>query len=247
MRLGLSSAAAPDLSLADLLGGCQRRGLAALELVLGDAHGIHAGVEAAQIEEALRLAEQADIRLAALACGTPDAAHAEEALRLAARLGMAALLPAGLAADDRSALIERAREAGAQLLLQHSTDPEAAAELANLVQTLPAGTAALAWQLDPRVDDPADVPAVLRAVGPHLAYVRLRGGGPESAQQTGQGVGTLMARLALARFAGPLILMPTTPRYRYIWSAWLGRAGGWGCGSKGQDSSLVTLPLAAGE
>jgi hypothetical protein len=247
MRLGLSSAAAPDLSLADLLGGCQRRGLAALELVLGDAHGVHAGADAAQIEEALRQAERADVSLAALACATPDLDEAREAIRLAARLGMAALLPAGLAAGEVGALVELAREVKAQLLLQHSTDPEAAAELARLVETLPAGTAALAWQVDPREDDPAKVPAVLRAAGAHLAYVRLRGGGPESAEQTGQGVGTLMARLALARYTGPLILTPTTPRYRYIWSAWLGRAGGWGCGSKEQDSSLVTLPLAAGE
>jgi hypothetical protein len=246
MRLGLSSAAAPDLALADLLGGCQRRGLAVLELVLGDAHGVHSGADAAQIEDALRQAERADVHLAALACPAPDVDRAEEAIRLAARLGMAALLPACLASDEVGALLEVAREVKAQLLLQHGTDPEAAAELAYLVESLPAGTAALAWQVDPRTDDPALVTAVLRAAGSHLAYVRLRGGGPESAEQTGQGVGTLMARLALARYTGPLVLMPTTPRYRYIWSAWLGRAGGWGCGSKEQDSSLVTLPHAAG-
>ncbi len=246
MRLGLSSAAAPDLSLADLLGGCQRRGLAALELVLGDAHGVHSGADAAQIEGALRQAERADVQLAALACPTSDEDHAEEAIRLAARLGMAALLPAGLTAARAGALVGVAREVGAQLLLQHGTDPAAAAELARLVESLPAGAAALAWQVDPRADDPALVPAVLRAAGAHLAYARLRGGGPESAEQTGQGVGTLMARLALARYGGPLVLLPTTPRYRYIWSAWLGRAGGWGCGSKEQDSSLVTLPRAAG-
>jgi hypothetical protein len=246
MRLGLSSAAAPDLALADLLGGCQRRGLAVLELVLGDAHGVHSGADAAQIEDALRQAERADVRLAALASPTTDPERAEEAIRLAARLGMAALLPTGLAPGEVRALVERAIELKAQLLLQHGTDPAAAAELARLVESLPAGTAALAWQLHPREDDPALVSAVLSAAGPHLAYVRLRGGGPESAEQTGQGVGTLMARLALARYGGPLVLLPTTPRYRYIWSAWLGRAGGWGCGSKEQDSSLVTLPRAAG-
>lgn len=247
MRLGLSSAAAPDLSLAGLLEACQRRGLAALELVLGDAHGVQSGADAAQIEEALRLAERADVCLAALACGTPDLACAEEAVRLAARLGMAAIVPAGLTGAEVRALVERVGEGKAQLLLQHGTDPAAAAELARLVESLPAGAAALAWEVDPEHDDPADVPAVLRVAGPHLAYVRLRGGGPESAVQTGHGVGALMARLALARYTGPLVLTPTTSRYRYIWGAWLGKAGGWGCGSKQEDASLVTLPLAAGE
>lgn len=74
-----------------------------------------------------------------------------------------------------------------------------------------------------------------------LRYIRFRGGGPEAAQQSGLGVGALMARLALARFAGPLVLAPSTPKYRYIWHAWLGRAGGWGCGSKQADASLVSL------
>ncbi|MGH7506725.1 MAG: hypothetical protein ACRELX_13785, partial [Longimicrobiales bacterium] len=39
-RLGLSSAAAPDASLDELISACARRGLAALELREGDAHGI---------------------------------------------------------------------------------------------------------------------------------------------------------------------------------------------------------------
>ena len=44
---------------------------------------------------------------------------------------------------------------------------------------------------------------------------------------------------------GPLVLRPSSPSYHYIWRAWLGQAGGWGCGSKAADASLVSLdPIA---
>jgi hypothetical protein len=246
MRLGLSSAAAPDLPLADLLEGCRRRGLNALELVLGDAHGLDPEAGPARLEEGRREVEAAGVRLVALACPSPGIAPARTAVRLAARLELPVLLPAAeLAAEE---LGELAAGAGgsARLLLGHGTDPAAVERLCRLVERLPDGTAALAWEVDPAEDDPAAVPAVLAAAGPHLAYVRFRGGGPESAGQSGQGVGVLMARLALSRYQGPLVLTPTTSRYRYAWSAWLGRAGGWGCGSKQADPSLVTLPHAAG-
>lgn len=48
MRLALSSAAAPDLALEELLDACVRRGLAALEPEAGHAHGIAPGLAPAR-------------------------------------------------------------------------------------------------------------------------------------------------------------------------------------------------------
>lgn len=250
MRLGLSSAAAPDLSLEGLLEGCLQRGLSALELQTEDAHGVGALFTPAESEWLVRRAAEAGVEVVALSCRDPHAACATETLRLGARLGVPLLVPVpveGLPAAVLTELVKGAAEAGGRLLLLHGTDPEVAARLRRVVEALPAGAVGLAWEVDPHADDPARVPGVLEAAGPLLEYVRLRGGGPETAAQTGMGVGALMARLALARFAGPLVLTPTTPAYRHAWRSWLGRStAGTGCGSKQSDASLVTLPLAAG-
>src|SRR5690606_2264793 len=128
-------------------------------------------------------------------------------------------------------LVKRAAEAGGRLLLLHGTDPAVAERLRRVAEAFPGGAVGLAWEVDPAAADPARVPGVLAAAGPPLEYVRLRGGGHESAAQPGMGVGALMARLALARYAGPLVLTPTTPAYRHAWRSWLGRSGGTGCGS----------------
>jgi hypothetical protein len=163
----------------------------------------------------------------------------EHGLQLARELDVPALLPATATSLDT---LRRHADAGGRLLLQHGTDSAAAAAARESVATLSHGSAALAWEVDPARDLLDEVPLVLAATGADLAYIRLRGGGPESAGQTGLGVGALMARLALGRYAGPIVLMPSTPSYHQVWRSWLGRGGGWGCGSKGSDPSLVVLP-----
>ena len=40
-----------------------------------------------------------------------------------------------------------------------------------------------------------------------------------------------------------LILAPSSTRYRVAWETWLGRRGGWGCGSSG-ERSLTALQRA---
>jgi sugar phosphate isomerase/epimerase len=246
MRLGLSSAAAPDLALGDLLEGCRRRGLATLELVLGDAHGVEPGASEGWIREVRRRMGDAGVSLAALVCPAGETERARAAIPLAARLDAPLLLTPGPDLEELEGLAGEAAAAGVTLLLSLGTDAGEAERLRGFVSRLPAGRAALAWEVDPATDDPAAGPAVLRALGPYLAHVRFRGGGPESVSQTGQGVGAFMARLALARYSGPLVLLPTDPRHHYVWCAWLGRAGGWGCGSKQSDDSLFTLPHPAG-
>ena len=242
MRLGLSSAAGPGLSFDELLDACGRRGLAALELVSGHGHGVDAGAGAAALASLLPRAEERGIRLAALAHAGVDPARAEATLLLAARLGVPALLPvAGFVPADLCALVKVSARAEGRVLLLHGTDPPVVRLLRRAVERLPGGAAALACEIDPAAADPANVPAVLRHAGPWLRYVRFRGGGPDAAAQAGLGVGALMGRLALARYAGPLVLAPGANASAAAWLHWLGRRGGWGCGSRESAGPLVTL------
>lgn len=102
---------------------------------------------------------------------------------------------------------------------------------------------ALAWEADPNFGQVGVMAApLLERFGDDLGQIRLIGGGPEVAMHDGAGIGDLMRRLALNSYAGTLILAPSTPRYAVAWQHWLGRRGGWGCGSAGRGaSSLVSL------
>src|SRR5690606_10272033 len=167
------------------------------------------------------------------------------AVRLSATLG--APVVAGCESDGvaEGALLSAAAAyalAGGALLVAHGSDPAEVRRLRRTIEYAPPGALGLAWEVDPSAEDvSARIPALLRAAGPYLRHIRLLGGGPESVQHEGRGIGPLMAHLALAGYDGPLALAPSTARYRTAWSAWLGRGGGWGCGSKASDPSLVQL------
>lgn len=231
------------MALAELLTACARRGLAALELVEGHAHGIAGGIGATGVEAVRAAAQDAGIAICALYRAGLNSADLEPTARVAAALEAPVVVPAD--AVDRESLSAAAiafSAAGANLLLSHESDPAAVESLRRSIAILPdTRVVGLAWEVRPERDDPALLGRVLGAAGADLRYVRLHGGGPEAAQQTGRGVGALMARLALARYARPLVLTPSDPRYHYVWRAWLGRAGGWGCGSKQSDPSLIRL------
>src|SRR5690606_7561036 len=105
--------------------------------------------------------------------------------------------------------------------------------------------APFAWDVDASARDvTADAILVLRDSSIVPACIRLIGGGPEAAMLEGHGIGNLMGRLALAGFDGAVVLAPSADRYRVAWSTWLGRRGGWGCGSKAEDRDLVRLATA---
>lgn len=241
MRLSLSSAAAPDAALAELVAACARRGLTALELAEDHAHGVSAGMDDGRVEAVYAATRDSGVGVCALYRETIDAHEVGSAARTAAALGAPLVTPAG--AVQRDLLREAARAfagTGAELLLACGSDPAAVEMLRRSIEDLPGAEAiGIAWELRPHSDDPLLVDGVQLAAGRHLRYVRLYGGGPESAQQTGLGVGVLVARLTLARYTGPLVLTPSTPRYHHAWRFWLGRAGGWGCGSRQSDPSLV--------
>jgi hypothetical protein len=221
MRLGISAAADRSASATELLDVCRRRGMAALELNAADGDG--------RDDEVVRAAA-ADVTVS-IACD--------------------ALSPW---------LVAQARAAGVTLILDGPDD--VSGRIVDAMQLRAQGVAALpvmrgpadtwlddvvragiafAWQIDDGCDDAAgDCARILRHAG-LLAYVRLVGGGPETALQEGRGIGAVMRQLALSGFAGPLILTPSSPRYRLAWARWLGRRGGWGCGGKTGDAATLRL------
>lgn len=234
MRLGLSSAAAPEASLGELLEAAARRGLRGLELREGDAHGV----------DPMRLL---------LAAGTPDEAAARSVEitgyrvtspldpRRLARLGE--LLRATILVDapcDRDIRISRAlgvaSEGGSVALVVRG--PE-------VMEDARAGCSAgldLAWDAHPETGALGWMAAALLGeFGDRLRHIRLYGAGPETELHHGSGIGEMMGRLALAGYSGTVILTPTSTRYRVAWRTWLGRQGGWGCGSKVADPTLVSL------
>ncbi len=256
MRLALSTAAAPDLALAELVDACARRGLAALELVAGDRHGVGPELDHREVLEVAAEAAARGVAIAAYRSRGLWEAAAPETVRLAFGLNTPVIVTLDPAEDNVASIIYAARRyavIGATLLLEHGSRSEDVDELRSISAEVPAGALGLAWDADPATGDlDRAAPEIIAAAGPLLRHVRLRGGGPEAAQLEGQGVGALMARLTLARYDGTLAISPSTPRYHVAWSAWLGRGrGGWGCGSKESDDSLVTLnagsPLTAGE
>lgn len=234
MRLGLSSAAAPDLSLEGLVLACRRRGLAALELDAG--HWGHLmGCDA-------RAARAAGVQLAGLRVRSLDAAMSAGVPALSRELDAPVIAPAP-PLPAPIAVLEAGRryaKSGGRLLLSHGSDPDRVLDLRKVIDRDASDAIGLAWDVDPAIETrlAGRAPEVLRAAGDALRHIRLRGGGPESALQEGRGVGELMAHLALAGYAGSLVLAPSSGTYLRAWASWLGRNGGWGCGSKTQGAPI---------
>lgn len=237
MRLALSSAAAPDLALDALIEGAVRRGFAALELVLGDAHGVGPALPRAKVAEQRARIEAMGATVAAVRVASLGKAASPAVIRLASALGAAVVAPFA----HGKAATTAAREGG-MLLVAHPTEPDAVQRLRTLCDRASPGSLGLAWDMDPTDDAfAAGGRDVLDAAWPFLRHIRLHGGGPESMGQEGRGIGALMARLALRGYTGALALAPSDPSYRIAWARWIGRRGGWRCGSKTDEPSLVTL------
>ena len=235
MRLGLSSAAAPDATLDELIAICGRRGLAALELRESDGHGVSGapgGVGGAEAQERARAAG-VEITGFRSSTGGEDLALA----RMAAAAGAPVLVDGGCCVSSRVDRAGGLSSVGADIAVVLGGD----VSNETLERAIGCGCQ-LAWNVDVSAGD-AGATAVrfLDRLGECLRHVRILGGGPEAAMQEGKGVGELMARLALAGYTGTIILSPSSTMYRVAWRNWLGRRGGWGCGSKQEDPSLVRL------
>lgn len=243
MRLGLSSEAAPDASLDDLIRFAQRRGLAALELREGDAHGVAARTSA--LASAAAAAEA--VRAAGLTLTGYRTHQLEDEYtlaRLSEALGAPVLLAAPVPLAVRVARAERINGASGRVAIVLRGD---SAVWDGIV--CHAAGLALAWEADPQFGPVgAMAEPLLERFGNALGHIRLIGGGPEAALQDGAGIGDLMRQLAMTSYTGTVILAPSAPRYGVAWQHWLGRRGGWGCGSSGMASSPVSLegPLFTG-
>lgn len=243
MRLALSSAAVPDATFDELLAACARRGFAAVELEVGHAHGITPTTGPTAAADAVERAARVGIGIAALRLEDAASVLDPQIPRLAAALGAPVVARIG---DDVAEVVRvaapRFADAGAMLLLACSGDLAEIERLRRRVELAPVGAMGLAWDVMPG-DGALAVPEAPLAVGDgHIRHIRLYGGGPESMGQEGLGVGGLMGALALSGYTGALALAPSDRRYRYAWGAWLGRRGGWGCGSKaGSDAGVLEI------
>lgn len=232
MRSALSSAAAPRASLDELLAGLALHGLDALELRVGDGHDIGSGTPPAALAQVARRLNDAGAQIIALL----DESHRQPgALRdVLNALGARLLLGAALPFDERLARAAQAAAAGVKqvAIVIRGADLEA-----NVRMALDAGRD-IVWEAHP--DDGQLAPLCDRAMeacGPALAGVRLCGGGPESILHEGRGIGAAMARLAIGGFDGSLTLAPSDRKYHVLWDTWVGRRGGWGCGSNEEASA----------
>lgn len=224
MRLGISSDADPQATLDQLVAACGRRGLSALELrVMGEAGSVRGGAAAEWLSGAAALHGD---RAPAVTGLLVDVADAEALALRSAGLDTPLVLAGDASPAERLTLADHLTTAGYTVL------PLMEGPAGCWMDDALAAGRPVAWQIDDQVSDPAgDLRRILQR--PRLlAYVRMAGGGPETTEQGGRGIGEAMTRLALAGYAGPLILTPSSRRYRVIWSTWLGRRGGWGCGSK---------------
>jgi hypothetical protein len=244
MRLGLSSEAAPDASIGEIAAACVRRGLGAVELVEGHAHGVSVRSNDAAIAAAARTLGDAGIEDRVFRPAPHASPDWEPLAALAARLGAGVLVPAAWAAESgrMDAAAAAFGRSGGRLLIAHPSDPAEAAAARMLADRCTPGLASLAWDADP--DGPplvAYAAAVLDAAGPQLSHIRLRGSGPEAAASEGKGIGALIARLTLRSWDGVLLLAPADPARIPVWRIWLGRGTGWGCGSRTAAEELVRL------
>lgn len=231
MGLALSTAAAPELSLVALDAACRARGLEGEEI------GFDARDDAETLVARVR---PLGARVVALRAETFDAHVAPVWARAAAALGVPISVPPGAlprtALSDVAAVFARA---GARLLVGHRTSLDEVLALARAIESSGApGSLGLAWEVRPLDESLSEASAVLFAAQAHLGLVRLHGGGPEQQAQDGRGVGALLVDLALAEYAGPVVLCPSRHETLPKWGRWLASDKTAGCGQRHADGTL---------
>jgi hypothetical protein len=225
MRLGLSSAAAPGASVAELVTACSARGLSALEIVVE-----HEDVY--QLAREIVAAQDHGVSISGLL--SRDSTDAPSLSALARVTGTPVIVADDCELKDRIDRVRAVTTRGGEALVL------VRGPLEKWLDSVIASRVRFAWQVDHTSAHPAEDADRILEQG-RIEYVRLVGGGPESAMQEGKGIGALMRRLTLAGCDAPLILTPSSPSYRVAWAAWLGRRGGWGCGSKAGNQAVIPI------
>lgn len=241
MQTGVSSEVVPAASLAELFTGATRHGLSVLELRAGDGHGVSASL----ISEAGALAQLIDdMRGSPVTISSYRDNGAENTRELGT---LSCALGACILVDEPSVLAKRLSRA--QQLRSDGAGVAVVVRGCDAVrdaQIIAQAGHNVAWDAAPSDEQlGTQAAAMLTACGDALKQVRIAGGGPESTLHEGRGIGALMARLALAGYAGTVIIAPSSPSYHLLWEQWLGKRPGWGCGSHASDPSLVTLEIPA--
>lgn len=257
MQTGVSSEVVPAASLAELLTGATRHGLSVLELRAGDGHGVSASValEADALARVLDLMRGSPVTISSYRDNGTESAH--ELVMLARALSASILIDGAESLAKKLSRAQQLRSEDDGIAAGNAAGSAAddAAGIAVVVRGIDAVADALAitraghavsWDARPSDEQlGTQAAAMLNACGDALCQVRIAGGGPESTLHEGRGIGALMARLALAGYAGTVIIAPSSPSYHLLWEQWLGKRPGWGCGSHASDPSLVTLELPA--
>jgi uncharacterized protein (DUF2249 family) len=119
-----------------------------------------------------------------------------------------------------------------RLLFGFGTDLDLVLELVSILREVDnPRSLGLSWELRPGVEDLTPSGAVRLAAGDQLQLVRLHGGGPEQHSQDGLGVGPIFVDLAMASYAGAIVLTPSSSAELPRWSSWLSSRKIAGCGS----------------
>lgn len=241
MQTGVSSEVVPAASLAELLTGATRHGLSVLELRAGDGHGVSASLtsEAGALTHVIDLMRESPVTISSYRDNGAEKTH--ELGMLARALGASILIDGPGPLTERLSRAQELRSDDASVaVVVRGTDAVGDA------LAITRASHAVAWDARPSDEQlGTQAAAMLTACGDALKQVRIAGGGPESILHEGRGIGALMARLALAGYAGTVIIAPSSPSYHLLWEQWLGKRPGWGCGSHASDPSLVTLELPA--
>lgn len=212
MILALSSEVAPQLSLLELSAACMRRGVPALQLVEGHAHGVRLD-DTAALRDAWRTSAESGVRIVAFE--TDDASNYDPAVAATACTQLGATLRSRKEVSDIWAAEFQRR--GGRLLRAVETN---AAE-ANVADAI-----SVHWGSLTTAD----------------SLIVLRGSGPEAFNHEGQGIGSLLASLAVRGYRGMLSLAPSSPATLSLWRTWLNhRKASAGCGSKQSSHELVQL------
>lgn len=215
MKLSLSTAASPGVSLDALDAACRGRGLDGVEIVIDDV--VHAS----------------DASIVALRTETFDEHSAAALARVSGQLRVPLSVPPGAVRTASFPMLARVfAEHGGTLLIGFATDLEqVVAATTALREAGNPPSLGLAWELRPNTDDLRASSAVLLAAREHLRLVRLHGGGPEQRDQDGRGVGPLFVDLAISGYAGPIVLTPSSDEQVPRWLDWLSSRKLAGCGS----------------
>ncbi len=212
MKLLLSSCALPGGTLPELAAACRRRALAGVELQAETLHGTTPAGEAEVAVPWVHLLRGA----------SPQA--------LAGAVSAARRFGAGLlTSEPHSAPLPHV-----PLALVHGTCAADARQAAAWARYHGVATA---WTVAPGDLEKEEAAQVLALTTATLAHVRLLGSGPEG--HAHEGLGTLMAHLALGGFAGTISLAPSPGANLDDWAGWLSEKRGWGCGSAAQPRVLV--------